>query len=107
MDKLGVADKLSVANTILAQLGGPRFVTMTGAKHLLGDDNSLSFKIPTANGINYCKITLDADDTYSVAFSYLGRAPKYTVTLVKEVSMVYADGLRTVFESATGLRTSL
>lgn len=37
---------LTVANTILHQLGGRRFIAFTGARDLLGDTNSLTFKLP-------------------------------------------------------------
>lgn len=98
-------DPMDVANTILAQLGGRRFIAMTGAKNLGGEAKSLSFKIPKAkNGISYVKITLDPDDTYTVQFLKIyGRK----VTTVAEYSNVYADQLRNLFESNTGLYTSL
>ena len=41
---------LQVANTILAQLGGGHFLVMTGAKNLVGSDNSLSMRL---NSVNY------------------------------------------------------
>ena len=39
---------MAVADIILKQLGGSRFTSMTGAKNLVGDTNSLAFKLPKA-----------------------------------------------------------
>jgi hypothetical protein len=102
-----VADRaLTVAHTILAQLGGPRFIAMTGARNFVGADRSLSFMLPriAANGANRCTITLDPSDTYTLTFSWfrgVNNTPKGRET------MVYADRLVAVFEHATGLYCSL
>lgn len=37
---------MTVANEILRQLGGNKFLVMTGANHLIGDTYSLSMKLP-------------------------------------------------------------
>jgi MoaA/NifB/PqqE/SkfB family radical SAM enzyme len=98
---------LTVANTILEQLGGNRFRTMTGASALVGSNIGLTFKLPSRfanNGINYVRITLDATDTYTVEFVRL-RGTK--ITIVDSVSNVYADNLQAVFTSATGLAVRL
>ncbi len=100
-----------VAETILEQLGGRRFIMMTGAKDLVSDKDSLRFKLPgggfAKDGINFVQITLTPADTYTVTFSKKGRAPSFTVTVVSEYTDVYNDNLRTVFETVTGLRTKL
>jgi hypothetical protein len=96
-----------VADAILAQLGGRRFLVMTGASHLMGGADCLSFKLPrrfAKAGINHIKITLDANDTYTFQGYKLGRAK---LTLIQETSGVYADSLRDIFTRATGLDTSL
>lgn len=102
---------LDVANTILAQLGGSRFLAMTGARNLLGDATSLQFKLPRGlakDGCNFVHITLDVSaDTYTVRFAKLGRAPKFTVTELDSVSSVHADSLRHVFTVQTGLDVTL
>lgn len=99
---------LTVANTILAQLGGGRFLTMTGAKNLVGSENSLSMRVNSVNydgkRVNVLTVTLDPSDTYIVRASYL-RAR--TLTTVAEASDIYADQLQTVFTRLTGLHTSL
>jgi hypothetical protein len=98
-----------IATTILEQLGGRRFVMMTGAKNLIAHPNALSFKLPggggfAKDGINYVKITLDPSDTYTVEFS---RVRGRTVKTLHTVSDIYAENLRDVFTRATGLQTSL
>ena len=64
---------LKVAETILEQLGGNHFRMMTGAKHLAGDENSLSMRIGrNSSNSNYLKITLNSMDTYdTVSYTHL------------------------------------
>ena len=99
---------LDIAHTILAQLGGGRFLTMTGAKNLVGSPTGLSFRINSVNydgkRVNVVHITLDPSDTYTVVASYL-RAGK--LKNVATVSDVYNDSLQAVFTRVTGLHTSL
>jgi len=102
-------ETLSVAKTILAQLGGNRFTVMTGAKNYLGDANSLSFKLPTQanytkDGINYVKITLSPSDTYTVEF---GRVYGSKYRVISKYDGIYCDMLRDLFTDKTGLETSL
>lgn len=99
-----MAATLTVANTILAQLGGNRFLAMTGAKSLAGGQNSLSFRIPQARGIRAVVVTLDPSDTYTVKFYGM---KKFDVQLKHEQSMVYCDQLQPLFTRITGLETSL
>ncbi len=61
----------SVATEILRQLGGNRFIVMTGAKSFsYFDENGecgLTFRLPSnfaMKGINLVKIKLDFTDTY-------------------------------------------
>ena len=96
---------LSVARTILQQLGGNKFVVMTGAKNLVGSENGLSMKIGrNSSKSHYFKVTLTPMDTYTLEFSHVRKA-KFTVDQTYE--HVYADQLRSIFESHTGMRTSL
>jgi hypothetical protein len=100
---------MNVAKMILEQLGGHRFVAMTGAKNLLAcdDGQTLQFHLPRGakDGCNAVRITLAEDDTYTVRFFRVGR--DYRLTDLAEVTMVYADSLRRVFTAHTGLDTSL
>lgn len=98
---------MQIANTILEQLGGRRFALMTGAKHFVGSDDALSFRLPSnfaSNGINAVRVRLEADDTYTVQFSKV-RGTK--VSLIATEDTVYCDTLRATFKRITGLDTSL
>jgi hypothetical protein len=98
---------LQVAQTILQQLGGRRFVAMTGARHFLGGERMLSFRLPSyfaRNGINAVRITLDGSDTYTVEFSKLRGI---TFTPISKHEGIYCDGLQALFTAETGLATSL
>jgi len=99
-----------IAETILEQLGGRRFLAMTGAKKLTVADSGLNFVLPSnfaKDGINVVRITLTPADDYTVEFIRIGRAPRYTTTQVREATGVYCDNLRDVFTYTTGLDTSL
>lgn len=99
---------LSVAETILAQLGGNRFRAMTGANGFIGSESTLSFKIPTHNGINGVLITLEPSDTYKVEFISVRRKGFDIVRKVKSTyHEVYAEDLQNIFTKETGLYTRL
>jgi hypothetical protein len=98
---------LSVANTILQQIGGRRFVAMTGAKSFVGGDDFLSFKLPSnfaKDGINYVKITLAPNDTYTIDMMRLRGMNATPVWFSEDI---YADVLRDVIERHTGLSLTL
>lgn len=99
----------SVAETTLAQLGGRRFLLMTGAKNCMSHaDGALSFRLPRGAQCedlpaNYVKISL-IGDLYQMEVGYV-RGVNYTVRITRE--MIYGDQLRAVFTDSTGLYTSL
>ncbi len=97
---------LTVANTILEQLGGNKFLAMTGANTLVGSENSLSMRLParTRNKANALTITLTPMDDYTLEFTSI-RGGKFTPK--GTVSGVYNDNLRDVFTAQTGLYTTL
>lgn len=93
----------SIAATILQQLGGNRFLAMTGAKNLMSSERSLTMRLNSrlTQGVQWVKVTLADNDTYIV--ESLNRA-----AMVRERSeLVYADALRSTFTKLTGLETSL
>lgn len=97
------------AATILCQLGGNKFVAMTGAKNFVYDDKSLRFALParTANkGINRVCVELMPSDTYKVSF-YKVKNHGLDTTAVEGLEGVYSDSLQEVFTRVTGLYTSL
>ena len=104
-----MATDMTVAKTILRQLGGNKFRAMTGAKNFVGTDNSLSFRLPGGggfckNGINSVRITLNSMDLYDVVYMRIWGSK---VKTVEEVSGLYFDSLTDSFERVTGLATSL
>jgi hypothetical protein len=94
-----------VAQTIYRQLGGGRFVAMTGAKNLVSSENSLSFRLPIGT-YRSVRIELTPLDTYAVTF-YDRRKREKGQPNEKELPNVYADQLIDVIEFNTGLRLSL
>ncbi len=94
---------LSVAKEILNQLGGNRFIAMTGAKQFMASETRLQFKLPAnfaTAGINVVIVKLTPADTYEIEYGKL-RGCKYTVIETQED--VYVDSIRECFTSATGL----
>lgn len=95
----------TVAQTILAQLGGGVFQAMTGAKNLTASEDTLTFGIGrNSQRINRVEITLNASDTYDLKF---WRITKKSWKVVKEISDIYVSELREVFTDTTGLETSI
>jgi hypothetical protein len=100
---------VTVPKTILEQLGGRRFLAMTGAKNLIGSATSLSFALPgtpgfVKRGINVCRVTLTPMDVYTV--EYL-RARGGKVRTVQTCTDIYAEDLQDCFSRETGLATRL
>lgn len=94
-----------VAETILQQLGGNKFIAMTGAKDLQSKGNLLSMKFPrTFNGVNYLTIKLNSWDTYDLDFGYLSGNNVRRVALK---TGVMANDLQEIFTEVTGLYTHL
>ena len=97
---------MSVATTILNQLGGNKFRVMTGAKNFIDHGNALSMRIGrNSSNSNYLKITLNDSDLYDVRFSKVTKMGEEKS--VREFNDVYNDMLVEIFESHTGMYTSL
>jgi hypothetical protein len=95
------------AQELLNQLGGNKFIAMTGAKSFVNNRSgrSLTFRVPKAkNGINLVKIKLTGSDLYTLEF-YKARGADFK--LVSKKDGVYNDRLQYVFTKETGLYTSL
>jgi hypothetical protein len=98
-----MSTNLQVARTIQDQIGN-RALYMIGAKDFLADETSLKFRVGrNEKSVTHVKIVL-LNDQYEV---YFLRQRRFEVKIVSMASDVYADGLRRVIESHTGLRTSL
>jgi hypothetical protein len=99
---------MSIGQVILNQLGGNRFIAMTGAKNLISHGDGLSLRFPQKKGKNYLKITLNAWDTYNLEWGMIRNKqgiPGYTKK--KVVEDVYSDQLQEIFTEETGLYTTL
>lgn len=99
---------MTVANTILQQLGGNRFAMMTGAKQFVGSADALMFSIGKGakDKINKVRVTLTPDDLYTVEFMKYSPT-KFTVTEIAKVEGVYNDMLQEIFTKYTGFFTTL
>lgn len=97
----------SIANVILAQLGGSgRLSMMIGAKNFIDHNGALSFKVGrNGKGVNYVKITLDASDTYTVEFRFVRGVS--TNNLKSKAKGIYADQLKGVIERGIEMYLSL
>ena len=95
-----------IAQTILQQLGGNKFIAMTGAKNLGFTGKGISMKIgKNAKGVTHVTIDLDrGKDLYNIEFIKI-RGPKRTT--IKKLKGIYADQLKKLFTQYTGLRVSL
>ena len=97
---------MSVAKTILEQLGGNKFRMMTGAKNFMSFAEGLVMKIGrNSSNSNYLKITLNSMDLYDMEFVKVTKmGEKKSVT---EYKNVYNDLMRGTFTAHTGMYTSL
>lgn len=96
------------AEEVLQQLGGNRFIAMTGAKNFVKNDpkKQITFKLGRGakNGINYIRITLTSMDLYNMEFI---KARGTDIKVVVEKDGIYNDQLQDVFTQVTGLYTRL
>jgi len=92
---------LTVAKTILDQLGGARFVAMTGAKDFVGSADGVTFKVgPNPKRVSQVRVTLMPADVYAMTFFRTGKPPQIETD-------VYCNMLDAVFTEHTGLYTRL
>lgn len=107
MNETDKARSIEIANIILSQMGGGgRIRAMTGAKRFEAVANGLQFDFPNRQRSrgNRVRVVLDPSDTYTVTFFNASRAG---TKVVKEVSDIYCDSLKELFERQTGLYLSL
>lgn len=113
-----------IAQIILEQLGGNKFLVMTGSKvKYCGDNNGNSYIMfsLTKNLLHaqFLKITLTAMDDYTMQFSKIKRTLNKDLAklgikiydeehqILKTIEGVYCDMLQDIFEEQTGLYTTL
>jgi hypothetical protein len=97
---------MEVAQTILAQLGGNKFIAMTGSKNFGAGENYLSMKL-TRNKIQaqYLTISLNSMDTYDMTFFSVDK--QFNRKTKASIEGVYCDMLQDIFTQYTGLYTHL
>ena len=108
---------MDVAKTIYQQLGGGRFVAMTGAKMFVGDKNSLRFRIGrNKSKTNTVEIELRGDDTYDMTFKRVtmsrislktGKYIEGKDEVIRKFSGIFFDQLQELFTEVTGMYTHL
>lgn len=93
---------------LIKQLGGNRFIAMTGAKNFIGHENGISFKIMrNPMKVTHVAIDLDPSDTYTLEFLNIKTRPKLEKSIISTRYMVYGDQLQEIFTRETGLDTHL
>ena len=99
-------EALKPYEVILQQLGGNRFVAMTGAKNLgTSNKKDLSFSIGrNAKNVSHVHIKLTSMDLYDVEFINMRGAKR---KVIKKVKGVYGDMLPKIFKKYTGMNVRL
>ena len=95
-----------IANEIYRQLGGNKFRVMTGAKMMVSTENGIRMRIGrNKTNANFMEVSLNSLDLYDVTFAKLTKMGE--MKSVKEYENVYNDMLVSIFESHTGMYTTL
>lgn len=100
----------TTATIILQQLGGSRFIAMTGATNLLDLGNGIQMKIGRGalDGITHVRVVLNARDLYDISFERCAKkAGVMTVTAKGECGDVGVENLGELFTRQTGFLLSL
>ncbi|EBZ4888481.1 hypothetical protein EZW88_24480 [Salmonella enterica subsp. enterica serovar Bredeney] len=97
-----------IAVETLNQLGGNKFIAMTGAKNFVWLEKSgLIFKLPSdfaRNGINLVRIKLEPSDTYNIEFL---KSRGASLKSIASFEIIYCDQLQEIFTVTTGRYTHL
>lgn len=102
-------DGRQIAETIIQQMGGyGKLKAMINAKDFLYSDKekSLQFKFSGSKKVNCIKITLNNLDLYDIKL-YKINLKKFTCDVKEKIENIYADQLKDIFETKTGLYLSL
>ena len=95
-----------IANEIYRQLGGNKFRVMTGAKMMVSTENGIRMRIGrNKTNANFMEVSLNGLDLYDVTFAKVTKMGE--MKSVKTYDNVYNDMLVEIFESHTGMYTSL
>ena len=101
-----------IAKTILQQIGGRRFATMTGSRDFINMGNGLRMSLAkNKTSANCLDITYDEGlDLYNMRFYRKTFSKKTFEVSKKDIALhegVYSDMLEEMFTSVTGLYTRL
>lgn len=91
------------AQEILTQLGGGRFVAMTGAKNFVAGESELRFDIPGGKKVI---VKLNAMDLYDITVGKLNRKTWEFKVMLEEID-IYNVQLASTFTRMTGLYTTI
>ena len=93
---------------ILQQLGGRKFIAMTGATLSHDGDKKLNARIKGSKKYNHIEITYNSQDLYDIRFiKFGGSKTMYAIKKDDRFENVYADMMKGIIEEKTGLFLSL
>jgi hypothetical protein len=97
---------METAQTILNQLGGNKFIAMTGSKNFVSLGNGLRMNL-TKNKVKakWLKIILNSNDTYTMDFFTADK--NLNIVTKAKFENIYCDMLQSIFTQTTGLYTKL
>ena len=112
---------MNTAQIILEQLGGNKFIAMTGAKNFVSDGDTLRMTLPrNGSKANRLNITLAPDDTYTMHFfkfsagglrvNHKKGTADFVEPKIEEVAIyngIYCNQLEELFTEVTKLYTRL
>jgi len=97
---------MEIAKEILRQLGGNKFLAMTGCYNLVSDKNKLNMKLrKNMSKAKWLRITLNSLDLYDMLFYTVDK--DFNIKSIAEYNNVYNDQLQGLFTKTTGMYTSL
>jgi hypothetical protein len=97
---------MTIATEILNQLGGNKFLAMTGSKNLIASNNGLRMNLSqNKSGAKWFSVKLNSLDLYELDFFTADK--NFNLTSKAAFKNVYADQLQDIFTEVTGLYTKL
>lgn len=100
---------MSMIQDILNQLGGRKFIAMTGATLMQGNGNTLiATKLKGSRKYNHLEVSLNGNDLYDVRFVKIA-GPKRLFEILKDNTFndVFVEDLVKLIKGETGLYLSL
>ena len=97
---------MTIATEILNQLGGNRFLVMTGSKNLVAMENGLRMNLSRNKaGAKWLSVKLNGLDLYDLDFFTADK--DLNIKSKAKFENVYCDQLQSIFTQVTGLYTKL